>query len=193
MSQSVIWSSCLQTKQSDCVAIAAASCGPAPRPTDPGHRVRRLSMWLRAARSGFSCPTVNKPEPCAWGINTPWPWPVRSASSSTPSPASPTRDLAGRLTDSTAGTTARIRGAVSCSRPHSRLLRQLLDADQRPKPTELRRAASTVERVLGDYVTRARLGAAARNVSQEPEVGGPTRASLRRDGRSHPVTSRNVR
>ncbi len=32
-------------------------------------------------------------EPCASGINAPWPWPARSAWSSTPSPASPTRAL----------------------------------------------------------------------------------------------------
>ena len=52
---------------------------------------------------------ANEPEPCASGINAPWPWPVHCASSSMPSPASPTRAFAGWWPDSSAGTTARAR------------------------------------------------------------------------------------
>ena len=37
----------------------------------------------------------------------------------------------------------------------------LLEADKPPAPVELRRALATIEHVLGDYVTNARLGAAA--------------------------------
>jgi len=44
---------------------------------------------------------------------------------------------------------------------HGRLLRPLLDADQPPAPPEMRRALTTIERLLGDYVANARLGAAA--------------------------------
>jgi hypothetical protein len=54
-----------------------------------------------------------------------------------------------------------IRVAVFYTKLHARLLRPLLDADQPPAPTELRRALATIERVLGGYVTNARLGAAA--------------------------------
>jgi hypothetical protein len=43
----------------------------------------------------------------------------------------------------------------------ARLLQPLLEADKPPAPLELRRALTTIERVLGDYVTNARLGAAA--------------------------------
>jgi hypothetical protein len=43
----------------------------------------------------------------------------------------------------------------------TRLLRSLLEADKPPAPVELRRAIATVDRVLGDYVTNARLGIAA--------------------------------
>jgi hypothetical protein len=54
-----------------------------------------------------------------------------------------------------------IRVAVFYTKLHARLLRPLLDGHQPPAPVELRRALATVERVLGDYVTNARLGAAA--------------------------------
>ena len=54
-----------------------------------------------------------------------------------------------------------IRVAVFYTKLHARLLRPLLDAHQPPAPIELRRALATIERVLGDYITNARLGAAA--------------------------------
>jgi len=54
-----------------------------------------------------------------------------------------------------------IRVAVFYTKLHARLLRPLLEAHQPPAPIELRRALATIERVLGDYVTNARLGAAA--------------------------------
>ena len=54
-----------------------------------------------------------------------------------------------------------IRVAVFYSKLEARLLRPLLEADKPPAPLELRRALATVERVMGDYVTNARLGAAA--------------------------------
>ena len=54
-----------------------------------------------------------------------------------------------------------IRVAVFYTKLHARLLRPLLGANQPPAPIELRRALATVERILGDYVTNARLGAAA--------------------------------
>jgi predicted MarR family transcription regulator len=54
-----------------------------------------------------------------------------------------------------------IRVAVFYTKLHARLLGPLLDADQPPAPTELRQALSTVERILTDYVTNARLGVVA--------------------------------
>jgi len=54
-----------------------------------------------------------------------------------------------------------IRVAVFYTKVHARLLRPLLEANQPPAPIELRRALATIERILGDYVTNARLGAAA--------------------------------
>jgi predicted MarR family transcription regulator len=54
-----------------------------------------------------------------------------------------------------------IRVAVFYTKLHARLLRPLLDAHQPPAPIELRRALATIERVLADYITNARLGAAA--------------------------------
>ena len=42
-----------------------------------------------------------------------------------------------------------------------RLLRPLLEADKPPAPLEVRRAIATLDRAIGDYVTGARLGAAA--------------------------------
>lgn len=53
-----------------------------------------------------------------------------------------------------------IRVSVFYAKLHARLRRVLLDADQPPAPVELRRALATVERVLSDYITSARLGAA---------------------------------
>ncbi len=54
-----------------------------------------------------------------------------------------------------------VRVAIFYTKLQARLLRPLLEADKPPAPIELRRALATVERVLGDYVTNARLGAAA--------------------------------
>ena len=54
-----------------------------------------------------------------------------------------------------------IRVAVFYTKVHARLLRPLLEANQPPAPIELRRALATIERILGNYVTNARLGAAA--------------------------------
>jgi len=44
---------------------------------------------------------------------------------------------------------------------HGRLFGPLLDADQAPAWIELRRALGTVEHVLDDYVSNARLGIAS--------------------------------
>ena len=54
-----------------------------------------------------------------------------------------------------------IRVAVFYTKLHARLPRPLLNADQPPAPAELRHAPATVERVLADYITSARPGAAA--------------------------------
>jgi hypothetical protein len=54
-----------------------------------------------------------------------------------------------------------IRVAVFYTKLRARLLLPLLDADKPPAPLELRHALTTIERVLGDYVTNARIGAAA--------------------------------
>jgi hypothetical protein len=54
-----------------------------------------------------------------------------------------------------------IRVAVFYTKLHGRLLRPLLEADQPPAPVELRRALGTIDHVLGDYITGARLGTAA--------------------------------
>jgi hypothetical protein len=54
-----------------------------------------------------------------------------------------------------------IRVAVFYTKLQARLLEPLLQADKPPAPLELRRALSTIERLLGDYVTNARLGLAA--------------------------------
>jgi hypothetical protein len=42
-----------------------------------------------------------------------------------------------------------------------RLRHPLLEADKPPAPLEIRRALTTIERALNDYVTSARLGTAA--------------------------------
>ena len=54
-----------------------------------------------------------------------------------------------------------IRVAVFYTKLQSRLLRPLLEADKPPAPIELRRALGTIDHVLGDYITGARLGTAA--------------------------------
>ena len=54
-----------------------------------------------------------------------------------------------------------IRVAVFYTKVRSRLLGPLLEADQPPAPAELRRALGTIEHVLGDYISNARLGLAA--------------------------------
>jgi hypothetical protein len=54
-----------------------------------------------------------------------------------------------------------IRVAVFYTKLHARLLHPLLDADQPPAPLEMRRALTTIERLLGDYLANARLGAVA--------------------------------
>jgi hypothetical protein len=54
-----------------------------------------------------------------------------------------------------------IRVAVFYTKLQARLLEPLLEADKPPAPLELRRALATIQRVLGDYVTNARLGLAA--------------------------------
>jgi len=54
-----------------------------------------------------------------------------------------------------------IRVAVFYTKLQARLLQPLLEADQLPAPLEMRRALTTIERLLGDYVANARLGAAA--------------------------------
>jgi len=58
-------------------------------------------------------------------------------------------------------TPAGIRVAVFFTKLQDRLLLPLLDADKPPAPIELQRALATIDRALGDYVTIARLGAAA--------------------------------
>jgi predicted MarR family transcription regulator len=55
-----------------------------------------------------------------------------------------------------------LRVAIFYTKVHGRPLRPLVAAgDQPPAPTELRRALATLDRVIGDYVDNARLGAAA--------------------------------
>ena len=54
-----------------------------------------------------------------------------------------------------------LRVAVFYTKLHARLLGPLLEADRPPAPLELRRALGTIEHVIEDYVTNARLGVAA--------------------------------
>ena len=54
-----------------------------------------------------------------------------------------------------------IRVAVFYTKLHARLLRPLLDADPPPAPPEMRRALTTIERLLNHYTANARLGLAA--------------------------------
>lgn len=59
-------------------------------------------------------------------------------------------------------TTDGIRVAVFYDKVHARVLRPLLAAaDQPPAPIELRRALNTIDRIINDYTTNARLGTAA--------------------------------
>ncbi|HXD69991.1 MAG TPA: hypothetical protein VN615_09030, partial [Gaiellales bacterium] len=54
-----------------------------------------------------------------------------------------------------------IRVAVFYTKLHNRLLRPLLHADRPPAPLHIRRALATLQRSLDDYITTARLAAAA--------------------------------
>ena len=51
-----------------------------------------------------------------------------------------------------------IRVAVFYTKLHDRLLGPLLAADQPPAPPELRRALTTIDHAITDYITNARLG-----------------------------------
>lgn len=64
-------------------------------------------------------------------------------------------------TNSYALTPEGIRVAAFYTKVHTRLLGPLLDANELPAPIELRRALGTIDHVVGDYVTNARLGLAA--------------------------------
>jgi predicted MarR family transcription regulator len=54
-----------------------------------------------------------------------------------------------------------IRVAVFFTKLQRRLLEPLLAADRPPAPPELRNALATIDRTIKEYVTNARLGAAA--------------------------------
>ena len=54
-----------------------------------------------------------------------------------------------------------IRFAVFYTKVHNRLLRPLMAASQPQAPPELRQALRTIDRHVGDYINRARLGKAA--------------------------------
>jgi hypothetical protein len=54
-----------------------------------------------------------------------------------------------------------IRVAVFYTKLRQRLLEPLLDAHQPPAPTAVRRALTTIDHAIGDYITNARLGTAA--------------------------------
>ena len=60
----------------------------------------------------------------------------------------------------------------------TRPLQPLLEAHNPPAPIELGRTVSTIDRAIVDYITNARLGAAARNLSQDPETGRPRKTSV---------------
>jgi len=64
-------------------------------------------------------------------------------------------------TNSYALTPEGIRVAVFYTKLQGRLLRPLLEADKPPAPIDLRRALGTIDHVLGDDITGARLGTAA--------------------------------
>ena len=65
-----------------------------------------------------------------------------------------------RATHSYALTSESIRVAVFYSKARGRLLGPLLEANQPSACPELHRALGTIEHVLGEYVTNARLGLA---------------------------------
>jgi len=54
-----------------------------------------------------------------------------------------------------------VRVAVFYTKLDTRLLRPLLEADKAPAFVELRRALTTIDRIVADYVTNARLQRAA--------------------------------
>jgi hypothetical protein len=54
-----------------------------------------------------------------------------------------------------------LRVAIFYSKVHARILRPLLAADHPPAAPQVRRALQTLDRAVADYVTHARLGAAA--------------------------------
>ncbi len=59
-------------------------------------------------------------------------------------------------------TPAGLRAALFYTKVHSRVLRPLVAApDRPPAPVELRRALATIDKTVSDYVTHARLGRAA--------------------------------
>jgi len=53
-----------------------------------------------------------------------------------------------------------IKAAVFYTKPHNRLLRPLLAADQLQAPAELRAALKTIDQHVATYIARARLGEA---------------------------------
>ena len=54
-----------------------------------------------------------------------------------------------------------LRTAVFYTKVHNRILGPLLSPDHPPAPLELRRAMTTIDHVIADYVAGARLTAAA--------------------------------
>jgi predicted MarR family transcription regulator len=54
-----------------------------------------------------------------------------------------------------------LRVALFYTNVHDRILRPILAPDATPKPTELRRALTTIDRAVDECVTAARLGIAA--------------------------------
>jgi predicted MarR family transcription regulator len=54
-----------------------------------------------------------------------------------------------------------LRVAIFYTKLRQRLLSPLLEANQPPAPTEIRRALATIDRSIRDYITNARLGPAA--------------------------------
>jgi predicted MarR family transcription regulator len=54
-----------------------------------------------------------------------------------------------------------IRVAVFYTKLHRRLFGPLLEADHPPAPIEVRRALTTIDHAIGNYISNARLGTAA--------------------------------